>query len=88
MPPSPLGDPVVVTPAVLRSRPLPDHGSVETKYDRGVVVVVGGSSQTPGGVLLAGLAALRVGAGKVQLATAASAAAPLAIAVPEARGSR
>jgi ADP-dependent NAD(P)H-hydrate dehydratase len=85
MPPSPLGDPVVITPAVLRSRPLPDHRSVETKYDRGVVVVIGGSAQTPGGVLLAGLAALRVGAGKVQLATAASAAAPLAIAVPEAR---
>jgi len=85
MPPSPLGEPVVVTPGVLRSRPLPDHHSVETKYDRGVAVVVGGSSQTPGGVLLAGLAALRVGAGKVQLATAASAAAPLTIAVPEAR---
>lgn len=85
MPPSPLGDPVVVTPAVLRGRPLPDHHSVETKYDRGVVVVIGGSAQTPGGVLLAGLSALRVGAGKVQLATVACAAAPLAIAVPEAR---
>lgn len=85
MPPLSLGDPIVVTPAVLRSRPLPDHRAVESKDDRGVVVVVGGSAQTPGGVLLAGLAALRVGAGKVQLATAASVVAPLAVAVPEAR---
>jgi hydroxyethylthiazole kinase-like uncharacterized protein yjeF len=85
MPPSPLGEPVIVTPAVLRDRPLPDHRSVQTKYDRGVVVIIGGSAQTPGGVLLAGLAALRVGAGKLQMATAQTAAGPLAIAAPEAR---
>lgn len=85
MPPSPLVDAVVVTPAVLRQRPLPDHRSVESKYDRGVVLVVGGSAQTPGGVLLAGLGALRVGAGKLQLATTAGVAAALAVAVPESR---
>jgi hydroxyethylthiazole kinase-like uncharacterized protein yjeF len=45
--------------------------------------VVGGSQSTPGAVLLAGVAALRVGAGKLQMATAETAATHLAIAVPE-----
>jgi ADP-dependent NAD(P)H-hydrate dehydratase len=84
MPPSPPGD-VVVTPAVLRSRPLPDHRAVGSKYDRGVALVIGGSAETPGAVLLAGVAALRVGAGKLQLGTAEGTAAGLAVAVPEAR---
>lgn len=84
MVPSPPAE-IVVTPAVLRDRPLPDHRSVDSKYDRGVVVVIGGARETPGGVLLAGLAALRVGAGKVQLATVAGVAPALAVAVPEAR---
>ena len=76
---------VVVTPAVLRDRPLPDHGEGTTKHARGRVLVVGGTAETPGAVLLAGVAALRAGAGTVQLATAATAASGLAIAVPEAR---
>ncbi|HEV7861861.1 MAG TPA: NAD(P)H-hydrate dehydratase, partial [Acidimicrobiia bacterium] len=84
MPPPP-SNVVVVSPARLRDRPLPDHGGVRSKYDRGVAVVVGGSSETPGAMLLAGLGALRVGAGKLQIATAASARGPLAVAVPEAR---
>lgn len=85
MTPGPPPVDVAVTPAELRRRPLPDHGAASTKQDRGVVLVVGGSAETPGAVLLAGLAALRVGAGKLQLATVASAAAGLALAVPEAR---
>jgi len=48
-------------------------------------VMVGGSEQTPGGLLLAGVAALRAGAGKLQLATSAAVATSLAVAVPEAR---
>jgi hydroxyethylthiazole kinase-like uncharacterized protein yjeF len=76
---------VVVTPAVLRGMPLPEHGDETSKHDRGSVLVVGGSRETPGAVLLAGVAALRAGAGTLQLATAASAAPALAIAVPEAR---
>lgn len=47
--------------------------------------VVGGSRQIPGAVLLAGIAALRAGAGKLQVATADDAALPLAIAMPEAK---
>ena len=76
---------VVVTPPVLRDRPLPAVGAATDKGARGQVLVVGGSDQTPGGVLLAGLSSLRVGAGKLQLATAAAAAPALAVAVPEAR---
>ena len=73
----------VITPLVLREWPLPDpQGSKEA---RGTVLVVGGSKYTPGAVLLAGVAALRAGAGKLQLAVAEEAAVPLSIAVPEAK---
>jgi len=77
--------PVIVTPPLLRDRPLPPVGVTTDKGSRGRVLVIGGTTETPGGVLLAGLAALRVGAGKLQLATAAVAAPMLAVAVPEAR---
>lgn len=74
---------VVITPRVLREWPLPDpQGSKEA---RGTVLVAGGARTTPGAVLLAGLAALRAGAGKLQLAVAADSAVPLSIAVPEAK---
>ncbi len=46
--------------------------------------MVGGSARTPGAVMLAGLVALRVGAGRLSLAVADSAAAALAVACPEA----
>src|SRR4051794_1101897 len=72
----------VVTPAVLRAWPLPfPEGGKEA---RGTVMVVGGSVRTPGAVVLAGLAALRAGAGKLQLATAVPGATAMAMAVPEA----
>jgi ADP-dependent NAD(P)H-hydrate dehydratase len=71
-----------VTPALLRDWPLPEAGN--SKYDRGRILVVGGAAQTPGAAQLAGLAALRVGAGHLTMAVAASAAIALAVAVPEA----
>ena len=71
-----------VTPALLRDWPLPEAGN--SKYDRGRVLVVGGAAQTPGAVLLTGLAALRVGAGHLTMAVAAPAAVALAVVVPEA----
>ena len=55
------------------------------KYSRGVVLVVGGSVSTPGAVILAGMAALRMGAGKLQIATEPSIAGAVAIAVPESK---
>jgi hydroxyethylthiazole kinase-like uncharacterized protein yjeF len=64
--------------------PLPQPGEDADKDDRGRVLVVGGSTQVAGAVLLAGVAALRAGAGKLQLATVGSAAAALTIGVPEA----
>ncbi len=75
-------DPELVTPELLREWPLPDAAG--SKKARGQVVVIGGAARTPGGVALAGLAALRVGAGHVQLAVAASVAPALAATFPEA----
>lgn len=74
-----------VTPGLLRRRlplPAPDPGG--DKESRGRVLVIGGSTLVPGAVLLAGVAALRAGAGKLQLATVRDAAIALGLAVPEA----
>src|SRR3954452_4694459 len=73
---------VVVTSSVLRAWPLPPPG--EDKEARGRTLIVGGSTQTPGAVLLAAESALRCGAGKLQVATVASLAPHLALALPEA----
>ncbi len=70
-----------ITPALLREWSLPEPG--ESKHSRGHVVVIGGAVSTPGAVLLAGLAALRVGAGVLAMAVPAPVAVPLAISVPE-----
>nr|WP_246304986.1 NAD(P)H-hydrate dehydratase [Nocardioides thalensis] len=56
----------------------------EDKNDSGRVVVVGGSTRSPGAVRLAGESALRAGAGKVALATVEEVLAGLAPLVPEA----
>lgn len=77
--------PVPVTEDFLRTMPLPRHKEGEDKDGRGRVLVVAGSVEVPGGALLAGLATLRAGAGKVRIATCRSVAIPLAIAMPEAR---
>lgn len=71
-----------VTPRLLRDWALPSLAG--SKYARGQVVVVGGARPTPGAVLLAGTAALRVGAGRLTLAVARSVAVQLAVALPEA----
>ena len=90
MPPrSPVEDPVqsppeptIITPTLLREWSLPSPGG--SKYGRGQVLVVGGARQTPGAASLAGVSALRVGAGRLTLAVAESVAVALAVAVPEA----
>lgn len=77
---------VLITPAVLRGRlrlPQPDEGG--DKEERGRVLVVGGSREMPGAIVLTAVAALRAGAGKLQIATARSVAPLVALAVPEAR---
>lgn len=73
--------PRLITPALLRSWTLPEPSG--TKYSRGQVLVVGGDRATPGAAMLAGLSSLRMGAGRLSLAVAASIAAQVAVAVPE-----
>ncbi|SFN83741.1 NAD(P)H-hydrate dehydratase [Mycetocola miduiensis] len=74
-------EPQTVTPNLLREWPLPEAG--DSKYGRGQVIVVGGALRSPGAAMLSGLAALRVGAGRLTLAVAASVATAVAVAVPE-----
>lgn len=74
--------PQIITPMLLRGWPLPEPRG--GKDSRGTVLVAGGSRSTPGAVLLAGVAALRAGAGVLQLAVTESTAAVLSIQVPEA----
>lgn len=74
-----------ITAALLRRWRLPSPAGTLGKEDRGHVLVVGGSTEVPGAVMLAAIASLRAGAGKLQVATAKSVAAQLAIALPEAR---
>jgi len=72
----------LVTPAVLRdwALPVPTGG----KNARGSILVIGGSRETLGAVLLAAEAALRAGAGKLQVATVESMAPFAATVLPEA----
>ena len=74
----------VISARLLAEWPLPAPGAGADKEARGRVLIVGGDARVPGGVLLAATAALRAGAGKLQLAVAAPVAAALAVAVPEA----
>jgi ADP-dependent NAD(P)H-hydrate dehydratase len=80
MPPTP--DPTFVTPEVLRGWRLPEPTG--GKNTRGSILVIGGSAETLGAVLLAAEAAMRAGAGKLQVATVASLAPFAAAALPEA----
>jgi len=73
-----------ITPAFLDGIPLPALRSGD-KEARGRVLVVAGCTELPGAALLTGLGVLRAGAGKVQIATCASVATHLAVAIPEAR---
>lgn len=72
----------VVTRALLRDWGLPDPG--DSKKSRGRVIVVGGSRRAPGAALLAGEAALRVGAGRLGLVVPRSIAGQLGVTMPEA----
>lgn len=65
--------------------PLPDHGNEADKESRGRVLVIAGSEEVPGAALLAAVAALRAGAGKLTVAAPRGIALGLAFAIPEAR---
>lgn len=79
---APVPESVSVSAHLLREWSLPEPGS--DKEGRGVVLVVGGSRSTPGAVILSGEATLRVGSGKLQVATAESVASQVSVALPEA----
>jgi ADP-dependent NAD(P)H-hydrate dehydratase len=68
----------------LRRWPLPSADPGGNKETRGAALVVGGAPQMPGAVILAATAALRAGAGKLQIATGRSVASLVAAQVPEA----
>ncbi len=69
----------------LRDWPLPMPSGDGDKEIRGHVLVLGGSREMPGAVILAATAAMRAGAGKLTIATGASVAQLVALAIPEAR---
>jgi ADP-dependent NAD(P)H-hydrate dehydratase len=76
---------VPVDDALLGSWPLPMPGAGGDKEERGRVLVIAGSREMPGAAQLTATAALRAGAGKLVVASAASVACGLAHALPEAR---
>ncbi|HYD98029.1 MAG TPA: NAD(P)H-hydrate dehydratase [Alphaproteobacteria bacterium] len=76
---------VEVTPGLLAGWPLPPIAFETDKEARGRVMVLGGGGQVVGAAVLAGLATLRAGAGKLQLGAPASVAPGLGLAIPEAR---
>lgn len=78
------GDVRVVTTQLLRSWAPHEPEDGGDKHSRGTVAVVGGGTSTPGAVLLAGLAALRVGAGRLQVITVDTTSVALAVTLPEA----
>ena len=73
-----------VTADFLRANPLPAPARGGDKQERGRVLVIAGSVEVPGAALLAGLSALRAGAGILQIATCRSVAPHLGMAMPEA----
>lgn len=75
---------IAVTRQFLRTNPLPSHEESSDKQARGRVLVIAGSVEVPGASLLAGLGALRAGAGILQIATCRSGAPHLGMAMPEA----
>ena len=80
-----MSEPDTLDRDLLRRFPLPHHPDDGDKEERGRVLVIAGSRELAGAAYLAGIGGLRAGAGKLQIATAASIAVHLGIAIPEAR---
>src|SRR4051812_39851565 len=75
--------PTALTASELKRHPLPP---IETgdKDSHGQILIIAGSRDVPGAGLLTAHAAMRAGAGKLQLAAPDDIAVPLGIAMPEA----
>ena len=76
---------VEITEDLLQSLPIPRPDEHGDKEERGRLFVVGGSPEMPGSIILAAMAALRAGAGKVQIATCSSIAPSVAGSLLEGR---
>jgi hydroxyethylthiazole kinase-like uncharacterized protein yjeF len=76
--------PLPLDAAWMRAHGLPSPGD-GGKDERGRVLVIGGEIELAGAAMLAGVAALRAGAGKLQVAVAEQAVAAVSVALPEAR---
>ena len=81
--PVPVADVQSLDRVWLSANPLPVPAARTDKNLRGRVCAIGGSATVPGGIQLTAEAALRAGAGKVQVATVRSAALALGMAMPE-----
>lgn len=77
--------PVAITARTLGAWPLPEPDGARGKDGRGSLWAVGGCAEVPGAIQLAGTAALRVGVGRLQIATVRAIAAGVGLAIPEAR---
>jgi hydroxyethylthiazole kinase-like uncharacterized protein yjeF len=77
--------PIDITPELLARWPLPSIGGETDKDARGRVLVFAAGAQVAGATLLTALAAMRAGAGKLQVGAPRSLAHALALAIPEAR---
>lgn len=78
-------DMTLIDDALLRDWALPMPSDEGDKEERGRLLVIGGSRQMPGAVILAATAAMRAGAGKLAIATGESVAQLVALAIPESR---
>jgi hydroxyethylthiazole kinase-like uncharacterized protein yjeF len=77
--------PQLIDPAMLRDCAPPPLAPDSDKEARGQLLVMAGGAQVAGAAILTGVAGLRVGAGKLQLAATRALGLGLALAVPEAR---
>ncbi len=76
---------IEVDEACLRNWPLPQPDPDDDKEERGRALVIAGSREMPGALILAANAALNAGAGKLAVVTATSVARLVATSLPEAR---
>ena len=77
--------PALIDLDMLRGCAPPPLAPDSDKEARGRLLVMAGGAQVAGAAILTGVAGLRVGAGKLQLAATRAISLPLALAVPEAR---
>lgn len=77
--------PLLITDKLLGKWPLPQPSEGGDKEERGRVLVIGGSREMPGALILSATAALRAGAGKLRIATVKKIAPLVAGSIPESR---